>query len=166
MSNKDKKEYKALDIKYQYDNYTGTEKWIIISDLSDEELLSKYPDTEQYIPFIRLAPEQGEVLLEANRNMDKFRKRAKKNNDSYAYEDGVTEIYHHELARLQSINTEMSLRMQAAIEKLPEKQKIRLIKYYYNAMNVSQIAREEGVSSQAVDKSIASAIEKLKKFLR
>ena len=74
MSNKDKKEYKALDIKYQYDNYTGTEKWIIISDLSDEELLSKYPDTEQYIPFIRLAPEQGEVLLEANRNMDKLRK--------------------------------------------------------------------------------------------
>ena len=95
-----------------------------------------------------------------------YLKRAKKNNDSYAYEDGVTEIYHHELARLQSINTEMSLRMQAAIEKLPEKQKIRLIKYYYNAMNASQIAREEGVSSQAVDKSIASAIEKLKKFLR
>ena len=38
MSNKDKKEYKALDIKYQYDNYTGTEKWIIISDCPTKNL--------------------------------------------------------------------------------------------------------------------------------
>lgn len=52
-----------------------------------------------------------------------------------------------------------------AIEKLKPIQRERLIKYYFQEKNASQIAKEEGVSSQAVDKSLVAAIENLKKLL-
>ena len=38
------KDCKRINLKYEYDGYTGTEKWAIITELTEEELWDKYPD--------------------------------------------------------------------------------------------------------------------------
>lgn len=58
-----------------------------------------------------------------------------------------------------------SERLHKAIAALPEKQRHRLILYYFGELTYEQIAELEGCSHPAIIKSISAAIEKLKKFL-
>ena len=53
-----------------------------------------------------------------------------------------------------------------AINKLPEIQKRRIKKYYFDEMNQYEIARDEGVAQQVVDRSIKRGIRKLKEILK
>ena len=54
---------KLINLRYEYSGFTGTEKWAIITELSEEALWDKYPDViSRYTPFILLSMAQGEVL--------------------------------------------------------------------------------------------------------
>lgn len=44
-----KKDCKVINLKYEYPGYTGVEQWAIITDLSEDELCTKY--AEQVAPF-------------------------------------------------------------------------------------------------------------------
>ena len=55
--------------------------------------------------------------------------------------------------------------LRQAISKLPEKQRRRLVLYYFGDFTYEQIAEMEGCTHPAVIKSITSALEKLKNFL-
>ncbi len=37
-------ECKFINLKYEYEGYTGEEQWAIITELSEKELFEKYPD--------------------------------------------------------------------------------------------------------------------------
>ena len=52
-----------------------------------------------------------------------------------------------------------------AIAQLPEKQRRRLVLYYFGDFTYEQIAEMEGCTHPAVMKSISSALKKLKNFL-
>ena len=52
-----------------------------------------------------------------------------------------------------------------AIAQLPEKQRRRLVLYYFGGCTYEQIAEMEGCTHPAVMKSISAALEKLKNFL-
>lgn len=56
-------------------------------------------------------------------------------------------------------------RLHKAIAMLPEKQRIRLILYYFGELSYAQIAEIEGCKYQAVQESICIALKNLKKFL-
>ena len=63
---------KLINLRYEYSGFTGTEKWAIITELSEEALWDKYPDViSRYTPFILLSMAQGEVISESHRNNDK-----------------------------------------------------------------------------------------------
>ncbi|WP_373239724.1 hypothetical protein [Dorea longicatena] len=71
------KDCKLINLKYEYNGYTGDEKWAIITELSVKELWEKYPLViERYSPFVHLSIAQGEVIDDANRNEDKYAKRS------------------------------------------------------------------------------------------
>ena len=53
-----------------------------------------------------------------------------------------------------------------AISELPEIQKRRLILYYFQGLTYEQIAGMEGCTFQAVAKSVAAAVKRLKNFLK
>ncbi len=62
----------VIETKYEYPQYTGIEKWIIITDLTVEELESKYAEQIALLkPFIVLSRSFGQVR-------DKFRRNEKK----------------------------------------------------------------------------------------
>lgn len=56
-------------------------------------------------------------------------------------------------------------KLHQAIAKLPEKQRRRLVLYYFGEFTYEQIADMEGCKHPAVMKSISSALKKLKNFL-
>lgn len=53
-----------------------------------------------------------------------------------------------------------------AINLLPENQKRRIKKYYFDDKNVYQIANEEKATHQAISKSLKEALKKLKEILQ
>ncbi len=176
------KDCKLINLRYEYTNYTGKEKWAVVTELTEKELRKKYPDIiKRYTPFVLLSMAQGEVINEADRNDDKYEKRAKRTLDVYGYEDDISEQFHRELItpfadpfeqaeeeRLE-IEKEQLRRMEIAkvrkvLEMMKPIQKERLCKVVLLGLSSRKIAQEEGVNYSAVDKSIAAAIKNFKKY--
>lgn len=77
---------------------------------------------------------------------------------------------HHPEVAIQSYEDEYEYQVEIekihqAIQKLKPIQKERIIKFFFEDKRMRQIAEEEGINHSAVSKSIAYAIENLKKFL-
>ena len=176
------KDCKLINLRYEYTNYTGKEKWAVVTELTEKELRKKYPDIiKRYTPFVLLSMAQGEVINEADRNDDKYEKRAKRTLDVYGYEDDISEQFHRELItpfadpfeqaeeeRLE-IEREQLRRMEIAkvrkvLAMMKPIQKERLCKVVLLGLSSRKIAQEEGVNYSAVDKSIAAAIKNFKKY--
>ena len=175
------KDCKLINLRYEYTNYTGKEKWAVVTELT-EKLRKKYPDIiKRYTPFVLLSMAQGEVINEADRNDDKYEKRAKRTLDVYGYEDDISEQFHRELItpfadpfeqaeeEHLEIEKEQLRRMEIAkvrkvLEMMKPIQKERLCKVVLMGLSSRKIAQEEGVNYSAVDKSIAAAIKNFKKY--
>lgn len=176
------KDCKLINLRYEYTNYTGKEKWAVVTELTEKELRKKYPDIiKRYTPFVLLSMAQGEVINEADRNDDKYEKRAKRTLDVYGYEDDISEQFHRELItpfadpfeqaeeeRLE-IEREQLRRMEIAkvrkvLAMMKPIQKERLCKVVLLGLSSRKIAQEEGINYSAVDKSIAAAIKNFKKY--
>lgn len=176
------KDCKLINLRYEYTNYTGKEKWAVVTELTEKELRKKYPDIiKRYTPFVLLSMAQGEVINEADRNDDKYEKRAKRTLDVYGYEDDISEQFHRELItpfadpfeqaeeEQLEIEKEQLRRMEIAkvrkvLEMMKPIQKERLCKGVLLGLSSRKIAQEEGVNYSAVDKSIAAAIKNFKKY--
>ena len=176
------KDCKLINLRYEYTNYTGKEKWAVVTELTEKELRKKYPDIiKRYTPFVLLSMAQGEVINEADRNDDKYEKRAKRTLDVYGYEDDISEQFHRELItpfadpfeqaeeEQLEIEKEQLRRMEIAkvrkvLEMMKPIQKERLCKVVLLGLSSRKIAQEEGVNYSAVDKSIAAAIKNFKKY--
>ncbi len=164
------RECRLINLKYEYQGYKGTPKWAIVSDYSEKEIMEKYADVVcEYVPFVLLTSEHGEAIKEYDRNEDKFKKRSRRHGHIYDVCDGEFETHHPEFAvddLEEKVLKEMEYeKLRSAISMLKPIQKQRLIKYFFDGKSSRQIALEEGVNYSAVDKSIYSALENLKKFL-
>ena len=173
---------KLINLRYEYRGFTGTKKWAIVTELSEETLWAKYPDIiSRYIPFILLSMEQGEVISESHRNNDKYEKRSKRTIDVYGYEDDIFEQFHPksitpfvdplEKAEEEQIEEENEklrqlelAKVRQALSMLQPVQRERLLKSVLLGISSRKIAKEEGVNYSSVDKSIAAAIKNFKKF--
>ena len=63
------KEYVILNVEKEYPGYTGTEKWMIITDLSEEQFAELYP--EQYLCWkeaVILNLEMGKEIIRYHNN--------------------------------------------------------------------------------------------------
>lgn len=176
------KDCKLINLRYEYKGYTGTEKWAVVTELTEKKLRKKYPDIiKRYTPFVLLSMAQGEVINESDRNDDKYEKRAKRTLDVYGYEDDISEQFHRELItpfadpfeqaeeEQLEIEKEQLRRMEIAkvrkvLEMMKPIQKERLCKVVLMGLSSRKIAQEEGVNYSAVDKSIAAAIKNFKKY--
>lgn len=163
-------ECKLINLKYEYEGYTGTEKWAVITSLSKKELLERYADIlESYSPYILLTIEQGHAIDEYQRNEAKHRMRNLRYGHAFDIDDGEFEAHHPELSVCEDIVEQIDKqdkvkRLRDSMNSLPEVQKKRLIKHFFYNKSSREIAKEEGVNYSAVDKSILLGIEKLKKL--
>ena len=165
-----KEKCEVIILKYEYPNYTGIEKYAILTDLTEEELQSNYPDViDIYKPYVLLEKKAASVIQEYRQNDDKFRKRHVNNGVSYTPDDETFFITHPEQAD-RSLESDIMLKIDAelieqALDKLTLIQKERIYKYFYLEMSIGEIAAQEGVNKNAVEKSIQGALKKLRLIL-
>lgn len=160
---------KIINLKYEYPGYKGDIRWAIVSDLTENELLEKYPEEiKKYIPFVRLSISQGEVFEEGVRYENKCRMRSIRYHHCFDITDDDFERYHHELIvddiEEEIIRKENAKKFQNALNSLNKTQKERLYKHFFCQMSYVEIAKEEGVSCTAIRLSIENAKKNLKKF--
>jgi len=164
------KDCKVLNLKYEYNDFDGAEKWAIITELSEKELRELYPDIiEQYIPFVLLTVEQGQVIVAYDNSEAKHRMRAIRQGSQFDINDGAFEEHNPELAFIDDgfdriEHQETIAELLTHLETLEEIQKSRIKRFYFYGKSFTEIAREDGVSRQAVAYSIRIGIEKLRKF--
>lgn len=163
-------ECKVINLRYEYEGYTGKERYAIISSLTEEEFDKKFGEVakREYVPYLLLSPEQGDAITEYQNVEAKYRMRNLRYGHAFDINDGEFEEHHPELAVEDDIVEKIALRMDMEkirniLSSLPEVQKIRLIKYFFYEKSCREIAKEEGVNHSAVAKSIAAGIEKIRK---
>lgn len=170
-------ECKVINLKYEYEGYTGEEQWAIITELSEKELFEKYPDIiSHYIPFVLLSVEQGKAVYEFRRNESKFYKRSLNNEDAFGYDDELIGIFHSEVFVPSFVEQQITEEyeenryqlkmklMDKALSSLTEKQYKYLISRYVANKSAREIAEAEGVSHQAIEKHLNAAVKKVKKI--
>ena len=161
-------ECKVINLKYEYEEYSGKEQWAVISELTEEEILEKYkPLVQEYIPFLVLPPMYGEVRQQFRRNENKHYMRMVRGH-IYSLEEDLEE-HHLEAAvedcAAQVFAKEQSRELWKAINSLNEIQRKRLIAYYFEGKTYREIADEEGVDHKAGVRSVAIALKNLRIFL-
>ena len=87
-----------------------------------------------------------------------------------------SEVYEHTLHKKKDSrewsleeyfeNVQITENLHMAISKLPEVQKRRLNKYYFEEKTFDKIALEEGCTYQCVQRSVYRAVEKIKNILK
>ena len=160
-----KKDCKILNMKKEYPGYIGEITWIVISDLTQEQIMERYPEEiKPYTPFIRMTREMHEPTADFERNRLKFYYRARNHGDAYGYEDSTFECYHPEMIA-DSFALDEYYDLKCALAHLNETQRRRIIKRFYEDMSVIDIANEEHTTRQAVAKSITAARNNTKRFL-
>lgn len=163
-----KNDCEVINLRYEYPGYTGTEQWAIITDLSETELAEKYAEQIiPYKPFILLSASFGNIRDDYRRNEKKHEMRALRYGHAFDFSE-ETEEHHSEIAvpDIEStyLQEETYEELRAAIMALEDTQKKRIIKYFFEGKTYKQIAKEEGVTFQAVAKSIDNAVKNLSKF--
>lgn len=169
-----KKFCKVLYLEREYPNHLGNADWLIISDLSEEQLQKRFSETlSKYIPYILLSNEQGEPILESIRNNHKHEMRSKRTTEPFNYDDELLPLFHSELlsfvdpleekekiierAKEEHALDELIIKVQKTLSLMKPIQRDRLIKNVVRGLSSRKIAKEEGVNYSTVDKSIKAA---------
>lgn len=156
---------KTLNLETEYPGYTGTEKYAIITSLSDEELTRKFPHTAAaLLPYVVLTEEMGKAVLDYKNNEAKYRMRSIRDLAFFELDENLVANQAEEpeqLMRDASVRRELI----GAIRKLPGKQGLRIYKRFLLGYSSGEIAAEEGISKQAANKTIAAGLAGLRRLL-
>jgi DNA-directed RNA polymerase specialized sigma24 family protein len=164
----------VLYLEREYPNHLGNADWLIITDLSEEEIQKRFSEIiSKYIPYILLSNEQGEPILESIRNNHKHEMRGKRTTEPFDYDDELLPLFHSELlsfvdpleekekiyerAKEENHLDEMIDKVHSTLALMKPIQRDRLIKNVVRGLSSRRIAKEEGVNYSTVDKSIKAA---------
>ena len=148
---------KVIRLDAEYKGYTGEVRYAIITDLTEDELYSLYPnDIKRFIPFVLLSCEMGKVIRVFNRNNEKFAKREARSVSifitcSEEEESLISSLsVADEQTRLQAERNaaEEHQRLfelsRKAMTKLTPLQRDYLIRHYIGGSSIRGIAKEDG----------------------
>lgn len=140
--------------------WSGEERFIITSELSEEQMLLKYPEmAEQLSPYIFLSAEYGDVFLESQRNNDKFKKR-QECTASLADIDKIS--VHAKSSSAEGIEAvERKLLIEEALSLCTPKERDRIVKFYYEGIPKTHI--DKCAVRWSVTESINAGIKKIRK---
>ena len=158
-------EYKVVDLTKEYKGFVGEETHAVVTDLSEEELNSKYGDElNKFRPFVILSNEMYKVFTDSKRNDERERKRDQLYHDPSALE---YEADPDNEKTDPALMYETTLTYEYIVNKmkcLPAPVGSRMYKRYILGCSMEEIAREEGVSRIAVLKSLEIGKEAIRKL--
>lgn len=129
-----KRECKQINLRFEYPDYVGKERYAIVTSLSEEELIEKYGDVikRYYAPYLLLNEEQGKVIVEFQNLEAKSRMRNLRFGHAFDINDGEFEEHHPEFAveenyaELIDLNDKVEV-LRVAMTSLKETQKEELL---------------------------------------
>ena len=152
------KDYVILSIEKEYPGYTGTEKWMIITDLSEEEFAAIHPDQYSYWnEAVIMSTAMGAEIARyrCNERKHEWRSRMKET----PIEDEALFIED------KTASDEFSnLWLRSALDILTPQQRARVTEHYVLGFSEKAIARHEGVNQSTVHRSIKKAVRNLQKY--
>ena len=155
-----KKDYVILNIEKEYPGYTGTEKWMIITDLTEKEFSELYPDKyRNWNKAVVVNTEIGKAIIEFKNNDRKHEWREL---------SGLVVISEDEesfdAVDPYSSATEMQGWIKDALDTLTDKQKMRVQRYYLLGYSLKEIALAERKSIVTIQKSIQTGLRKMRQY--
>jgi hypothetical protein len=164
---------KVKRIHYIYPDFVGNEKYIIITNLSDEQLKEKFEMfLPLYTPYILLTKDMWAAYQDFHANEMKYSYRMHCA-DIYEIDDDRAERKHCELSvpdfteKLfdDDVRSEEGI-VRAAFLTLSSKQQARVKAYVFQNMSFDEIAVQEGKDKKTIYESYMSALKKMKKYLK
>lgn len=160
--------------KYYGENYNGP-KYIIATD--DPHFRERKPELAEMIimpvdSFLKLAEVLNESML--NDRREKYRQVHLHNDEGYYDDPSEEDTFIEPLSIIDmpvdpiADHVEAGLTREillSALDKLQEKQKRRILAYFFDGKTQLEIADIEGVNLFAIQKSINGSLKKIKKFL-
>lgn len=161
-----KKDCRTISLKYEYPGYNGEIPWLVVSDLTVEEIYNKYgKEIKAYSPFVYMSREAFVPIVKSHSNDRKHQYHSVRRLDVYAYQDDIFERFHPEMVYEPFEEMDWDYLYQE-INALPAVMKRRIYLRYFQNMKLVEIAVQEGVSKQAVAKSIERAVDLMREKLR
>lgn len=161
-----RKDCTVIDLRYEYPNYIGIERYAVISDLDQgyiEEVYSS--ELVAYKPYIFMTRVFLDIRRDFINNNKKYEMRSLRSESVFNFENSETEAHHSEVATPDFVDKWVqSNELREALMILTENEKDRIVAKYINGMTLEKIGNECDCSPAAVFYSIDKAIKKLKKF--
>jgi len=169
-----KEDCAVINLRAEYPGYEGDVKYLVLTDLPEEELKEKYGEIlSRFSPYITWRKKDMlEIKNDFQRNEDKYAKRAARSEESdwdetsqsqgsrmtKAYDEGFEEKMEEEAAVY-----EQEAAVRRAFLSLPEHQKKRVWLRAGFRFTYEQIGDIEGIDAKNAWKSIGAAMKALKK---
>ena len=154
------KEYAVINLKKEYPGYTGTEKWMIITDLPETEFAIRYPDeyrSRKNAVFVSIEVGKAIIRFKNNDRKQKWRESV----GLVSIDEDEDALYAEDPDAVASITR---LWIRDALDTLTDKQSIRVQRYYLHGYSLKEIAQVEGVYIATVQRSIKTGLLKLRKY--
>ena len=164
-----KKDCKVLSLAKEYPGYVGYEKYMILTDLTKDELNQKYSVLlKNYEPYIIGSSQLYSPIADYEKNEDKFEKRNARNTISICVDEDADNTFESlqvgdyltELSEQQDADEKRRL-IHTALGTLTDSQRRRLLMWAINGMTEEEIAMREGSSQQAISKNLDKARKKI-----
>ena len=170
IENQFEKLCKVISFKEQYPHSCNDTKWIIVTTLSEEELLDKYKENlRELTPYQVIGEYYTSVIKKYNRNEENYRKFLVHHGVQYSwYQEEIERLYPNfwdEDVSNAFEQKEQSREIKELLMELSPSQRKRIYKYFFQGMTFREIADEEDVCVNAITCSFRIAKETLKKIL-
>ena len=164
-----KKDCKVLSLAKEYPGYVGYEKYMILTDLTKDELNQKYSVLlNNYKPYMIGSSQLYSPIADYEKNEDKFEKRNARNTISICVDEDADNTFESlqvgdyltELSEQQDADEKRRL-IHTALGTLTDSQRRRLLMWAIDGMTEEEIAMREGSSQQAISKNLDKARKKI-----
>ena len=153
-----RKEYWIRDLRKEYPGYTGDEKWMIITDLTEEMLMEREETREILHCSVVVSYGMGKAMRKFEDSERKHSRRKKTHEISLEClnpeDEYVAAIADTDISWLSDL-----------LDELPDKQKRRIRCRFIEGMTVKEIAEKERCSRQSVSGSIRHGLRTLRAML-
>lgn len=154
-----KKDYVILNIEKEYPGYTGTEKWMIITDLTEEQFSKQYPkEYKRWKKAVIVSSAIGDEII-------RFKNNEKKNytRDRVKHVD-IDDEEVLEVEDMSAVASFTRVWIRDALSTLPEVQRRRIYMFYVLGMTVDDIVKREKASRASVRQSLERGIASLQRY--
>ena len=164
-----KKDCKILSLAKEYPGYVGYEKYMILTDLTKDELNQKYSVLlNNYKPYMIGSSQLYSPIADYEKNEDKFEKRNARNTISICVDEDADNTFESlqvgdyltELSEQQDADEKRRL-IHTALGTLTDSQRRRLLMWAIDGMTEEERAMREGSSQQAISKNLDKARKKI-----